>query len=1224
MTMAQTEDKLVQALRASLKETERLRAEHRKLSAQLREPIAIVGMACRYPGGVTSPEALWQLVADGVDAVGQFPIDRGWDLEKLHDPTGARPNTSYTQQGGFLYDAAEFDPGFFGISPNEALVMDPQQRLLLEVSWEALERAGIDPATLKGSATGVYAGMMYHDYAANSSTGAIAAGRISYTLGLEGPAFTVETACSSSLVALHLAVQALRNGECSLALVGGVAVMATPETLVEFSRQKGLAVDGRCKSFADAADGTGWGEGAGVLLVEKLSDARKNGHQVLAIVRGSAINQDGASNGLTAPNGPAQRRVIRAALANAQVSADQVDLVEAHGTGTVLGDPIEAQALLATYGKDRAGEPLWLGSIKSNMGHTQAAAGVAGIIKVVEAIHHGVLPKTLHVDAPSSKVDWSAGSVELLTEARAWPAVDRPRRAAVSSFGISGTNAHVIIEQAPTGEVPAEEPAVERPAGAVPWVLSGRTAEALADQAERLRAFVAARPELSPVDVAYTLATARGAFEHRAAVVGEGREELLAALVGVAEGRGGVESRAAGGTAFLFTGQGSQRVGMGADLAAAFPVFAAAWDEVAAAVGEPLPLDDAELLNRTQFAQPAIFAFEVALYRLLESWGVRPDYLAGHSIGEIAAAHVAGVFSLADAAKLVVERGRLMQALPAGGAMLAVEATEEEVTGLGVDIAAVNGARAVVLSGPAAEIDRVAEHFADRRTKRLTVSHAFHSSLMDPMLDDFRTVVNGLTINQPLIPLVNDVASVEYWVNHVRGTVRYADALTTLANHGVTRFLEVGPDAALTPMGLDDPALLFVPTTRRDRDETTSVVAALAQLHTHGVKFSWPAVFADRGARRVDLPTYAFQHRRFWLNLQDFLSESWLAGEFGGVASVGLVAADHPLLGAVLPDPDSDAVVLTGRLSVTDQPWIADHDVMGSVLLPGTGFVELAIRAGDEVGCPVLEELTMTAPLVLPADGGAVQLQVVVGAADEAGRRTLRIHSRQGEYGPWILHADGLLGQSAGPAPAPLTEWPPAGATEVEVEGAYDMLLGLGYGYGPVFQGLKAAWRRGDEVFAEVALPDEAKAEAAGFGLHPALLDASMHAGLVSDDGRRGGEAVLPFVWNGVTLHAAGAAALRVRITPNGAESVAIVVADQAGRPVLSVDSLVARAVSPEQLGAGRGAGQSLFRIGWSETAPGETVAATDLRVFRVPVTGDELPDTALTQTLTALQDFLA
>ncbi|PYC77431.1 hypothetical protein C7C46_18795, partial [Streptomyces tateyamensis] len=1184
--MAQTEDKLVQALRASLKETERLRAEHRKLSAQLREPIAIVGMACRYPGGVSTPEQLWQLVADGVDAVGGFPTDRGWDLEKLYDPSGERPNTSYTQQGGFLYDAAEFDPGFFGISPNEALIMDPQQRLLLEVAWEALERAGIDPATLKGSATGVYAGMMYHDYAANSSTGAIAAGRISYTLGLEGPSFTVETACSSSLVALHLAVQALRNGECSLALVGGVALMATPETLVEFSRQKGLATDGRCKSFADAADGTGWGEGAGVLLVEKLSDARKNGHQVLAIVRGSAINQDGASNGLTAPNGPAQRRVIRAALANAQVSADQVDLVEAHGTGTVLGDPIEAQALLATYGKDRAGEPLWLGSIKSNMGHTQAAAGVAGIIKVVEAIKHGVLPKTLHVDEPSSKVDWSAGAVELLTEAREWPALDRPRRAAVSSFGISGTNAHVIIEQPPAVDAAAAEPVAARPAGAVPWLLSGRTAEALEDQAERLRAFVTAQPELAPVDVAYSLATARGAFEHRAVVVGETREELLAALVAVAEGRGGVESRTAGGTAFLFTGQGSQRVGMGRQLAAVFPVFAAAWEELA----QHLDLGSDEQLNQTQYAQPAIFAFEVALFRLLESWGVKPDYLAGHSIGEIAAAHVAGVFSLEDAAKLVTARGRLMQALPAGGAMLAVEATEEEVAGLGVDIAAVNGPRAVVLSGPSEEIDRVAEHFADRRTKRLTVSHAFHSSLMDPMLDEFRAVVDGLTINQPLIPLVNDVASVDYWVNHVRGTVRYADTLTTLVNDGVTRFVEVGPDAALTPMGPDDPTLSFIATARRDRDEVRELVAALGAMHARGVAVNWRAFFADSGARRVDLPTYAFQRRRFWLNLQDFLSESWLAGEFGGVGSAGLVAVEHPLLGAVLPDPDSDAVVLTGRLSVTDQPWIADHDVMGSVLLPGTGFVELAIRAGDEVGCPVLEELTMTAPLLLPADGGAVQLQVLVGAADEAGRRTLRIHSRQGEYAPWILHADGLLGSGTGTgtgtgtdtasesAPEPLTEWPPAGATAVEVEGAYDMLFGLGYGYGPVFQGLKAAWRRGEEVFAEVALPDEAKTDAAAFGLHPALLDASMHAGLVSDDGRRGGEAVLPFVWNGVTLHAAGATALRVRITPNGPESVAITVADQTGRPVLSVASLVARAVSPEQLGAGRGAGQSLFR----------------------------------------------
>ncbi len=1292
-----SEAKLLDHLKWMTAELRQTKQRLRDAESAEQEPIAIVGMSCRYPGGVASPEDLWRLVSSATDAVAPFPEDRGWDLAALTASGPGGPGSSLSDHGGFLYDATEFDPAFFGISPREALAMDPQQRLVLETSWELFERAGIDPASLRGSRTGVFVGTNGQDYPTllpGSSdnvegylvvggSASVISGRVAYTLGLEGPAATVDTACSSSLVALHWACQALREQECSLAAAGGVALMSTPGTFQEFSRQRAMASDGRCKAFADAADGTGWGEGVGMLLLERLSDARRNGHRVLAVVRGSAVNQDGASSGLTVPNGPAQERVIQQALAHCGLTAADVDAVEAHGTGTTLGDPIEAQALLATYGQDRpAGRPLWLGSLKSNIGHTQAAAGVGGVIKMVMAMQHGVLPRTLHVDTPSTKVDWTAGAVELLTEARDWPATgDRPRRAGVSSFGMSGTNAHAVIEAAPAPSAPADSPAPARAAsGPVPWLVSGRTEQALRDQAGRLAAFVrepssalppdaaASAPQPSGVsssrasvaDIGLSLVKTRTAFDHRAVVIADGTADPSAvakSLRALAEGT--LPTGAARGAVgaytkpvFVFPGQGAQWAGMAVELLDSSPVFAARMGECATAL-EPYVdwsltdvvrgVDGAPGFDRVDVVQPVLWAVMVSLAEVWRSYGVEPAAVIGHSQGEIAAAAVAGILSLDDAAKVVALRSRAIVALAGKGGMVSVAKpavwVREKITAWDgrISVAAVNGPSSVVVSGEPEALDELVAdcRAAEVRARKVDVDYASHSAHVEEIQDELARLLTGITPQPGNTTLYSSLTGAQldgtemgsgYWYDNLRQTVEFEQSTRTALTDGHTVFIEVSPHPVLS-LGLqgtaEESGAAVLGTLRRGEGGLGRMLQSVADLWVLGVDVDWDPAFRDTGAGTVDLPTYAFQRERYWPRPAAFT---------GDVASVGLAAADHPLLGAVVDLPGSGGTVLTGRLSVRTHGWLGDHVVDGRVLVPGTALVEMAVRAGDRAGHGVVSELVLESPLVLP-ENGAVVVHVVVGAegAEEeggagAGARSLTVYGQAEGARTWTRHASGVLSTESGAAPSVgvpwAAVWPPTGAEPVDVSGFYAELADTGYGYGPAFQGLRAVWRRDGELFAEVELAGDAAEQAGRFGLHPALLDSALHA--VGAGGLFPGAAGLrlPFAWEGVELYAEGATALRVRLTSPDGRAVSVAAADTTGAPVAAVRSLAFRPVDAEQLRAAehRAAAESLYRVEWvPATVPTAPVAdgAPELTVLVVP--GADGPEAAVRDRVVAV-----
>lgn len=1194
---ASTEETLRQYLRRATAEVHQARTELAADRARRHEPIAILGMACRFPGGVTTPAELWQLIETGQDAIGEFPSDRGWPND-LWDPDPDHAGHSTTRHGGFLTDVAGFDHSFFGIPAREAAAIDPQQRLLLELSWEAIERAGLDPTSLAESNTGVFAGIMYGDYGARvrpapreyegylvqGSAGSIASGRVAYHLGLRGPAITIDTACSSSLVSIQLACQSLRQADCDLALAGGATVMATPDTFVEFSRQRGLALDGRCKSFAADADGTGWGEGAGLLVLQRLSDARKQGRPVLAVIRGGALNSDGASSQLSAPNGQAQQEVIRLALRAAGLGPADVDLIEAHGTGTRLGDPIEASALQAVYGSvPRPHGPAGLGSLKSNVGHTQAAAGVGAVIKTVYALRTGIQPRSLHAEQPSEMVDWSSGGLELLTASRDWPAIDRPRRAAVSSFGISGTNAHLILEEYPeTGTGRAAKPT----AATVPILLSARTAGALRARARRLHDWVAERPELRPDEVGASLLRSRPIrLDHRSVSVVDNRDDLLEqlrALAEAAEAGSSVHGRTGDGTgrvAFVYPGQGSQWAGMAQQLLEVGGTFATRMHECDDALTPLLGwsvLDlaaarDADLTSATQ-VQPVLFAMMLALTSAWGDFGVQPQAVIGHSQGEIAAAAVAGVLSLDDAARVVALRSQALTKLTGLGGMMSVLAsatrTEQLIAELppGLVIAAYNGPRSTVVSGPDPLLDQLAElarqYSLDQR--RIAVDYASHHPDVDLIADDVRRLLAGITPREPAIPMFSTVSQrwvegrelgAQYWLDNLRLPVRFATSVAQLAAEGFGTFIEPSPHPILTSsisgvLDEHDPAPVVLPTLRREEGGPRQFLLAAGRLHVGGARVEWP----QGEAAMVELPTYPFQHERHWI-----------APSRGGagLTGTGLAALDHPLLSASLALADG-RLVWTGSLTTSRQPWLGEHRVAGRIWLPGAAFADLALLAAAKTGLSEVSELILDRPLELLEDQ-ACQLQLVIEPSAGGDAAELTWFGRRTDDAEWVRHGRGRLGAGR-PAPEQLARRP-AEAVAIDLTDFYDTVAEAGYEYGPSRQCLRRAWRdEADERrYAEIELPDPGDGSGT-WQLHPALLDAALHL-LLADSADRH-RLRIPFAWSGLRLFATGATAAQVFAVRLGTDEYALELADRRGRLIAVVDSVSLRPLDESEAGA--------------------------------------------------------
>lgn len=1139
---------------------EETRARLADAESAAREPIAVVGVGCRLPGA-ENPQAFWSLLKEGREAIGPIPADR-WDTEALFDPDPETPGRIATRAGGFLKDIRGFDPGFFGITRREADGMDPQQRLLLEVSWESLENAGYPPDRQKGASTGVYIGVAGNDYAttqmktgddglldghfASGIAHSVVSGRLSYLLGLQGPSLSIDTACSSSLVAVHLACQGLRAGDCRMALAGGVNLILSPDIFIALSRARMLSPDGRCKTFDANADGFARGEGCGIVVLKRLRDAVADGDRVLAVIRGSAVNQDGASSGLTAPSGPAQRAVIREALQRAGLEPRQVSYVEAHGTGTELGDPLELGSLAEVFGADRAAtRRLVIGSVKTNIGHVEAAAGVAGLIKIVLSLQHREIPAHLNFQTPTHHIDWKAAPLDVQTGIGPWAPIDGRRIAGISSFGFSGTNAHVILEEAPP---PAAADALSDTPASHLFVLSGNDQKALAELALRYAGALDGLTDKDLTDFCFTAAISRASFPHRAAILTRSVAELRSQLEALASGASAsglrvasVKRRDPPRVAFLFTGQGAQYAGMAASLDRTQPVFRAALDRCAAVLdtrlGHPLrevlfpaPREESPI-NETAYTQPALFSIEYALTELWNHWGITPDVVMGHSVGEYVAACVAGVLSLEDALTLIAERGRLMQSLPAGGAMAAISATEAEVGKAlaeypgSISIAGLNGPAQTVISGSAEAVQAVSSAFAARgiRCDKLPVSHAFHSPLVDPILAKFEDAAASVQFAAPRIRLISnltgaladarEVVRPAYWRQHVRQPVRFEDGIRTLAGLDPQVIMEIGPQPVLLAFAretLGDGAanIALVPTLRRSRQDADQLAEALGSLFLAGASINWRSVWSAASPRLIDLPTYPFQREACWFTAR--AARPVATGRDTG----------HPLLGARLRSAASDLVSFESLLDQNSFPFLRDHRVNGSAILPATAFIEMALAAGEAAsGQPAaLLDVVIAEPLVVD-DGQSFVVQVLVRRDERGDSFEILSTDALTDDGVWRRHVQGRFGPSQAPDASE-----PACAIEqrcLKLVSAADHYAGLqarGLEFGPSLQGLRSARRRDGEALGEIALPDDGGE--GNYLIHPALLDACLQvvsAALPSSAGEAG-RAYLPLAIDSIQL----------------------------------------------------------------------------------------------------------